>query len=63
MGHDAVCRVVFAVLGVGEKVRWGQSALRIVESECDQLGLFDSGSCLPLELAVQQVLEVQTNCE
>ena len=57
MGHDAVCHVVL--------LYWhcGGSALHIVGSVYDQMGLLNSERCLPLELEVQRVPKGQTDCE
>ena len=49
MDHNAVCHVVLLYWC------WGGSALRIVGSVYDQMGLLNSGRCLPLELEVQRV--------
>ena len=57
MGHDVVCHAVLLYW------RWGGSALRIVGSVYDQMGLLNSGRCLPLELEVQRVPKGQTDCE
>ena len=51
MGHDAVCSVVCNTR------RWGECALLVIGSACGQLGLLNSGRCLPLELEVHSVLE------
>ena len=56
-GHDAVCHIVLLYW------YWGGSALHIVGSACDQLGLLNNGSCLPLELEVQRVPKGQIDCE
>ena len=57
MDHDAVCH------GVLLYWHWGGSVLRVVGSVCDQMGLLNSGRCLPLELEVQRVPKGQTDCE
>ena len=49
MGHDAMCHVVLLYW------RWEGSALRVVGSVYDQMGLLNSKRCLPLELEVQRV--------
>ena len=52
------CAILFCYTG-----RWEGSALRIVGSACDQLGLLISGSSLPLELEVHRVSKDQTYCK
>ena len=57
MGHDAVCHVVLLYWC------WRGSTLHVVGSVYNQMGLLNSGRCLPLELEVQRVPKGQTDCE
>ena len=57
MDHDAMCQVVLW------NWHWGGSVLHVVGSGYNQMGLLNSGRCLPLELEVQRVPRGQTNCE
>ena len=57
MGHDAMCHAIVL------HWRWGGSALRVVGSVYDQMGLLNRGRCLPLELEVQRVPVGHTDCE